>query len=94
MKLEIIMQLLMRGATIQKGAFSGYWLCARGGKRTRLTSQQEKKLLPKCKRIDEGKSRNGAEWAFCDCQRPPTHISNGCLIHNDYPRFDDETPTT
>lgn len=81
-------RLLMDGATIEKGAFSGHWLRTRDGKRSRLTATQARELLPICARIDDGKSRCGATWALCDCQDADNGLcSNACLVHNDNPVF-------
>lgn len=88
MTLATIKELLMSGATIEKGSFAGHWLRTRDGKRSRLTAVQARALLPICTRIDDGKSRCGATWAFCDCQAPDKGLcSNGCLIHNFEPTF-------
>lgn len=74
----------MNGATIEKGN-TGHWLQPRKGRRVRITPAQASEIIPQCTRIDDQKTRCGATWAYCDCERPPTHISNACLIHNNDP---------
>lgn len=64
MNVNGIMRALRKGATIEKGSFSGYWLRLADGTRERLSGLQAAYVLVKCQRIDDHKTQTGATWAL------------------------------